>query len=487
MDSVALSPSKLSPTKLSPAKSPSRLALIDGVPRTPSRHSRPAIRITPLPSRVPQTPKASLYHTNSLTPPVTPHQSLRSRLHVSSVPESLPCRQSEFRELHAVLESAILEETGCCVYVSGTPGTGKTATVREVIRSLLLTNNGFDFVEINGMKVTQPIYAYELLWEAISGQRIIASHALRLLEDEFQRPVLVERPIVVLMDELDQLATKSQDVMYNFFNWPTLPGSKLVVIAVANTMDLPERMLSNKISSRLGLMRIQFPGYTHTQLQQIIEVRLQAANGNIFDRDAIEFASRKVAGVTGDARRALDICRRAVELSEAEVGSPARGLAAAAANGAAALPRVTIAHIRKAIAEATQSPVVRFLQSLTLTCKLALLALIARAHMTGVAENSIDGVHQTLKTHLQGAGRLRAHTALLLGGGVPGQCPRLADRCGARVAGFLRAIAVLVESGVVVQQRGKGSRYQHIRLNISDVDVQTAFRNDDDVAWMIRT
>jgi hypothetical protein len=41
-------------------------------------------------------------------------------------------------------------------------------------------------------------------------------------------------------------------VVYNFFNWPTLVGSKLVVIAVANTMDLPERVMTGRVRSRLG-------------------------------------------------------------------------------------------------------------------------------------------------------------------------------------------------------------------------------------------
>jgi hypothetical protein len=54
------------------------------------------------------------------------------------------------------------------------------------------------------------------------------------------------------MDELDQLVTAKQDVVYNFFNWPTLVGSKLVVIAVANTMDLPERVMTGRVRSRLG-------------------------------------------------------------------------------------------------------------------------------------------------------------------------------------------------------------------------------------------
>ena len=54
------------------------------------------------------------------------------------------------------------------------------------------------------------------------------------------------------MDELDQLMTSKQDVVYNFFNWPTLVGSKLVVLAVANTMDLPERVMTGRVRSRLG-------------------------------------------------------------------------------------------------------------------------------------------------------------------------------------------------------------------------------------------
>lgn len=53
------------------------------------------------------------------------------------------------------------------------------------------------------------------------------------------------------MDELDQLLTAKQDVVYNFFNWPTMRDSQLFVIAIANRMDLPQH-LAAKIKSRLG-------------------------------------------------------------------------------------------------------------------------------------------------------------------------------------------------------------------------------------------
>lgn len=194
----------------------------------------------------------------------SPFQTARSRLHVSSVPTSLPCREEEFTSVYSHLEAAIYEGTGACIYISGTPGTGKTATVREVVAQLNASVQAeelddFIFVEINGMKVTDPHQSYSLLWEALKGDRVSPSHALDLLEREFNHPSPRRVPCVVLMDELDQLVTKNQSVMYNFFNWPGLKHSRLIVLAVANTMDLPERTLSNKISSRLGKNTFQSP------------------------------------------------------------------------------------------------------------------------------------------------------------------------------------------------------------------------------------
>jgi origin recognition complex subunit 1 len=60
---------------------------------------------------------------------------------------------------------------------------------------------------------------------------------------------------VVLLDELDQLVMARQTVLYNLFNWPTLPNSRLIVVAISNTMNLTD-MLPNKIQSRVGI-------YTH--------------------------------------------------------------------------------------------------------------------------------------------------------------------------------------------------------------------------------
>ena len=51
--------------------------------------------------------------------------------------------------------------------------------------------------------------------------------------------------------QVDHLYTKNQTILYNMLEWPQQPYSKLIVIAIANTLDLPETMFKKKLQSRL--------------------------------------------------------------------------------------------------------------------------------------------------------------------------------------------------------------------------------------------
>ncbi|KAK4088764.1 hypothetical protein Purlil1_6975 [Purpureocillium lilacinum] len=418
----------------------------------------------------------------------SPFQVARSRLHVSSVPTSLPCREGEFSLVYSHLEASITDGTGNCIYISGTPGTGKTATVREVIARLedavgADELDDFIFVEINGMKITDPHQSYTLLWEALKGQRASPSQALDGLEREFNNPSPRRTPCVVLMDELDQLVTKNQAVMYNFFNWPTLRHSRLIVLAVANTMDLPERTLSNKISSRLGLTRITFPGYTHDQLMRIIQSRLEGVPGNIVDPDAIQFASRKVAAVSGDARRALDICRRAVELAEGDVQGDPTTPSKSGGHDASRRGRVTIATIKKAINEATSNPVQQHLRGLPLTSKILMAALLMRIRRTGLVETTFGETLDELQRATVHSSPTNPGMALILSSGLKGT-PASGHRVVTRPSYVHTAALDLVAAGLINLEAHRAERSSKLRLAIADDEVKMALRDDGELMAM---
>lgn len=55
----------------------------------------------------------------------------------------------------------------------------------------------------------------------------------------------------IIIDEIDFLLTKDQVILYNLFEWSNSPKTKLCFIAIANTMDFPEKLM-DKILSRMG-------------------------------------------------------------------------------------------------------------------------------------------------------------------------------------------------------------------------------------------
>ncbi|XP_059840230.1 origin recognition complex subunit 1 isoform X2 [Hypanus sabinus] len=339
--------------------------------------------------RTPRTPKQPTPHiprrTQLAKEPVSVLEEARARLHVSAVPESLPCREQEFQDIYNFVESKVIDGTGGCMYISGVPGTGKTATVHEVMRCLqqaVKQENlpSFQFIEINGMKLTDPHQCYVQILKLLTGQKATADHAATLLEKRFGTPAPKRESTVLLVDELDLLWTRKQNVMYNLFDWPTRKQAKLVVLAVANTMDLPERIMMNRVASRLGLTRMSFQPYTYKQLQQIISSRLNRLKA--FENDAIQLVARKVAALSGDARRALDICRRAAEICQ-------NSLSQKAASSLVGMP-----HVLQALDEMFSSPYITAIRNASVQEQIFMKAVLAEFQRLGLEEATFQQIYQ---------------------------------------------------------------------------------------------
>lgn len=238
------------------------------------------------------------------------------------------------------------------------------------------------------------------------------------------------------------------------------------------------------------MTRITFPGYTHDELAKIIQSRLEGVSDDLVEPDAIQFASRKVAAVSGDARRVLDICRRAVEIAESQAGqegnlprTPSKSEDPSDMERAQwkAHGRVTIRTIKQAINEATSSPVQECLKSLPLAAKILVAALSARLRRVGVAEalfaDIIEDSTRLARVSTSTSVRDCLSTKVSRSGGqISYETDKIVPT--PRGLAFGSAAAELAEAGIINLESKRGEKTGKIRLNVSEDEVILAFKDD---------
>jgi cell division control protein 6 len=226
---------------------------------------------------------------------------------------------------------------------------------------------------------------------------------------------------LVVLDEVDHILTLDLESLYRMFEWSMQKPSRLVLVGIANALDLTDRFLPRLKARNLKPELLPFLPYTAPQIKNIITKRLkslapEAADNLVpfFHPAAIELCSRKVSSQTGDLRKAFEILRRAIDLVEAEtkqkledeaketalqmtpskkplgenqnLASPrkesrrdASAIYLAAVKGLTveSAPRVGISHLNKVTSAAFSNGASQRLKTLNLQQKAALCALMA--------------------------------------------------------------------------------------------------------------
>ncbi|KAE8300610.1 Cell division control protein 6-like protein CDC6-related protein Cdc18-related protein [Larimichthys crocea] len=301
------SPRKLGFDENSPV--PARRQLVPSSPRQPrSPTARPSPRRQETPTGSPacqKLPVARLFAEKSR------FQNVKQALH-TAVPERLLSREAERTSIRSFLEEKVLQRVPGSLYISGAPGTGKTACLNCVLQEMKAELSSVQTVVVNCMSLRSSHAIFPLLAE-----RLKAPGG----QNGLQKFLSASGPAVLLvLDEMDQLDSKAQDVLYTIFEWPYLPKSRLCLVGIANALDLTDRILPRlQARPHCRPQLLNFPPYSREELTAIVQDRLTRASADgIMDASAVQFCARKVSAVSGDARKALDICRRAVEVVESD-------------------------------------------------------------------------------------------------------------------------------------------------------------------------
>ncbi|XP_058834777.1 cell division control protein 6 homolog [Topomyia yanbarensis] len=229
---------------------------------------------------------------------------------------SLPERERETEELAKYIEDVLAENGSGSLYISGPPGTGKTATLTRIISDRKLASK-IKMVYVNCTSMSSAGSIYKKICEELqlSSAGTTEKFYLSAIEEYLKKK---HKTIMMVLDEIDQLASSKQTILYNIFEWPAKRDSKLILVGVANALDLTDRLLS-RLQARCELRPhlIQFLPYTKPQLVNILKNSLRQNNTcELFNDAALHLLAAKVASTSGDARRALLLTKSLVESAD---------------------------------------------------------------------------------------------------------------------------------------------------------------------------
>ncbi|KAF9291518.1 AAA ATPase [Linnemannia elongata] len=379
------------------------------------------------------------------------YQDAKALFRRTTEPHRLVGRVAERETIRTFCQNHILTAKASSLYISGQPGTGKTALLKEVMRDMEAEMQAADHeiktIMINCMTIKDPRLVYAKMLEEMGyvaeskDKETVIKTLETLVLDNKKKAVM----FVAILDEIDQLLTKDQEVLYKLFQWSTTDGSRLTLVGIANALDMTDRFLPRLKARNCEPQLLNFNPYQVAEIRDIIMDRLFSVddsnkagerdeNGKprvapLMQRPAIELCARKVAAATGDLRKALDICRQTIEMVEVETkkkeraqqqqqqgrpsalaplseirladlenraagGADRASLVRRATTGAMAeltgvqdgsgpitlqdAPKVTVAHVQKALASAFGSPMVQKMKGLNVHQQIILTVLVTK-------------------------------------------------------------------------------------------------------------
>ncbi|KZT56250.1 P-loop containing nucleoside triphosphate hydrolase protein [Calocera cornea HHB12733] len=239
-----------------------------------------------------------------LSPTLNAYGLARSAL--KAPPSELAGREDERVELLAFLAPFLTAgdggEDSRVMYVSGTPGTGKTAVIKKVLEEVEVDGRRVGMVNCMGLASAKEVW--DAVWAAMGGDKVKDSKATfeKMVDEQ-------ECKFVLALDEIDTLL-RLPSVLSSILALPA-QHSNLCLLTIANSLSLP-----SQLPASVSLTHVSFAPYTWEQMTGIVRCKL--SDNTLIDGKALELAARRVGGRTGDLRVLVEVLRKALDAAEKE-------------------------------------------------------------------------------------------------------------------------------------------------------------------------
>jgi len=325
----------------------------------------------------------------------------RDALEPSFIPDELPHRDAQIQKVAELTACALLGDTPPSFLCYGPTGTGKTATIRYVSQKLehQCTEDKPWWIYINCSVVSTPYRILAHIYNRISGSEKIPPTGLP--KDVIFKKLLgildqkVQSICFLVLDEIDMLTEKKKgtEILYDLTRLnENLDYCKTSVIGISNKLKFKD-YLDPRVLSSLGQEHIVYPSYNADELRDILNERAKIAfHKGVIKDDVIPLCAALAAKEHGDARKALQLLRKAGEL------------AARSQNKS-----VTHKHIDDAQNDLEQDHIVEYIKGLPLQAQVVLTAIFLISKYSPdhiITSGDIYGIYSELTQKIPGVRRL---------------------------------------------------------------------------------
>ncbi|KAL7420073.1 AAA ATPase [Cryptotrichosporon argae] len=236
------------------------------------------------------------------------------RSDLSAVDTSIVGRDDEKAVISSYLSLVSSQDVG--MYISGPPGTGKTALVGAVGREL--AKNDWHVVELGmtGVKVGD---IWHRLGEELGCETTEEAVRARLADDNSKTYIVLDEVDSLLPPAPSHPLPATSHALSKLFSLPRLSGPRNTVklVAISNTLDLTVR--ANLVLPEGAMPQVlAFRAYGAPEMAAIVSARLASFDDVKVDTKAVELLCKKVEAQNGDLRMCLGVLSSAVGLAEAD-------------------------------------------------------------------------------------------------------------------------------------------------------------------------
>ena len=238
-------------------------------------------------------------------------------LRPSYVPNKIIGRDEQISEVVPTLKVVTRNQVPRHIFLLGPNGTGKTVTIRYILRRL------HDYADFREFYIfgSNTISAYAVLKEiaeesgGLTTNKDIAMHEMRQRVQDMI--TAAKTPIIIVLDECDYFKPNVfEDVLQALIGDDRSDAPHVCVVSIANSVRIISGIQDAKVVSRYIPRHVEFPPYLSGELLEILRGRVDAFQPGAIDIGALaECAKLASKNRNGDARYALDLLSEAADLA----------------------------------------------------------------------------------------------------------------------------------------------------------------------------